>query len=71
MPKYAIAITEDNMDLIMFLNDGIRPNTHKDDKTYLVCEINGPREITTKVEFEHELYNKQGHRKDPSLTFLI
>lgn len=51
---FGIAVTEDNLDLIMFLNDGIRPPIEKK-RQFFVCEINGPREITSKIVFEEEL----------------
>jgi hypothetical protein len=40
--------------LVTFLNDGVRPETKKE-TTFLICEVNGPREITTKVVTESEL----------------
>ena len=60
MPAYGIAITEDNLDLIQFLNDGVRPLIEKK-KTFFVFEINGPREITTKIVFEEELSGTPVH----------
>lgn len=50
---YGIAINQDNLDMVMFLNDGVRPPMDKD--TFLICEINGPREITTKIVSKEEL----------------
>lgn len=52
--KYGIRITSDTIDLVTFLNDGVRPEIKED--TFLICEVNGPREITTKV-MELEEYN--------------
>lgn len=45
--RHGICITEDNIELVTFLNDGVRPEI--DTSTYLFVEVNGPREITTKV----------------------
>lgn len=52
--RYFIPINEDTLDLVMFLNDGVRPQI-EEKKTYLVCEINAPRENTTRIKFEHDL----------------
>lgn len=52
--RYGIRITEDTIDLVTFLNDGIRPEIKKDH--FLIAQVNGPREITTKV-MDLEEYN--------------
>lgn len=52
--RYFIPINEDTLDLVMFLNDGVRPQI-EEKETYLVCEINTPRENTTRIKFEHDL----------------
>lgn len=54
MPAYGIAVTEDNLDLITFLNDGVRP-LMEEKPTFFVFGIIGPREITGKIVFEDEL----------------
>lgn len=51
---YGFEITPDNMPLVTFLNDGVAPQL-KSDPTFLICEINGPCEITTKVVTRAEL----------------
>lgn len=53
MFKYAIDLNERNLDLIMFLNDGHRP-VIEDKPQWLILEINGPREITSKLQFKDE-----------------
>ncbi len=71
MPKkYAIEINEKNLDLIEFLNDGVRPLLEKK-STFFIFEVNSPREITAKIEFGNELYNENGLIKDKELTFLV
>lgn len=45
--RHGFRITEDSIDLVTFLNDGVRPEIKKDN--FLIVEVNGPREITTKV----------------------
>lgn len=45
--RHGIRITPDSIDLVTFLNDGVRPEIKEN--TFLICEVNGPREITTKV----------------------
>lgn len=45
--RHGIRIAPDTIDLITFLNDGVRPEIKKD--TFLIIEVNGPREITTKI----------------------
>jgi hypothetical protein len=52
--KYYLAINEDTIDLVTFLNDGVRPEL-KDVSTHLVFEINSPNEITTKVEDSYKV----------------
>jgi hypothetical protein len=54
LPKYVIHINERTLDLVMFLSDGHKPEI-QEDNTYLVCEINGPREITSKIETSESL----------------
>lgn len=53
MSRYGIRITEDNLNLITFLNDGVRPPM--DEKTIFICEISEPHEITSKIVTEDEL----------------
>jgi hypothetical protein len=45
--RHGFRIIQENIDLVTFLNDGIRPEINKDN--FLICEVNGPREITTKI----------------------
>jgi hypothetical protein len=60
MPAYGIAVTEDYIDLVQFLNDGIRPPI-EEETTFLIFEVNGPREITSKIVSKEELYGKSVH----------
>lgn len=53
MSKYAIEVASHDYDLCVFLNDGHEIDTP--DITYLLVEINGPREITTKVVTVEEM----------------
>jgi hypothetical protein len=63
MPKkYAIRITEDTLDLIEFLTDGVRPMLKKE-STVLIVWVQAPNEITTAIEVEADLY-KNGFPKD-------
>jgi hypothetical protein len=66
--KYAIQVTEQNSDLIMFLNDGVRPII-EEKSTYFIFEIIGPREIKGKIEYENALYYNDGHAK-PGIVWL-
>lgn len=69
MPKKtAIRINERTLDLVTFLNDGVRPQIGEDD--YLVCEFNSPREISTQMENEAALYQESGLAK-AELIILI
>ena len=56
---YGFQIQPDLLPLLTFLNDGYTPQTIDslldNQVRYLICEINGPREITTKVVTESEL----------------
>lgn len=60
MPAYGIAITEQDLDLLQFLNDGVRPEI-KEEFEYFVFEIKSPREITSKIVTEAELKGKSVH----------
>lgn len=61
--RHGIGITEDTIDLVTFLNDGVRPEIKKNN--FLIVEVNGPREITTKVmtleEYNAEIRNADLH----------
>lgn len=73
MPKkYAVIINEDTYSLVVFLNDGVAPTVDKTMKgdAYLVCEVNGPREITTKITYESEMYDTNGHLLEPMTIFV-
>lgn len=54
---YGIRITEDNLDLITFLNDGVCPRI-EEKPTFFIFELNSPREITTTIVFEEELQGR-------------
>jgi hypothetical protein len=52
--KYLIEIRKETRALATILNDGVEvPLT--EEPHYLYCEINNPREITTKVLAPHEI----------------
>jgi hypothetical protein len=51
--KYVIEVNERTQDLCMFLNDGLRPGLQTP-QSWLVCSIDGPREITTKLQHQNE-----------------
>lgn len=59
--KYGIRITEDSIDLVTFLNDGVRPEIKED--LFLIVKVDGPREITTKVMTLEE-YNAELRQSD-------
>lgn len=62
--RHGIRITPDTIDIVTFLNDGVRPEMKKD--LFLYIEVNGPREITTKValleEINADLRSKEIHQ---------
>lgn len=60
MPAYGIAVTESNLELIQFLNDGVRPRI-EEKKTFFVFEIVGPHEIKSKIVYEEELRGTSVH----------
>lgn len=51
--RYVIQINEDTLDLIQFLNDGIRPLI-EEKPTSFVCEIPEPHTITARIVDEEE-----------------
>jgi hypothetical protein len=62
MPKYAIAITEETLDLIEFLNDGVRPKI-EDRPTAFIFEINPPTEISSQLEHTFMLFGNEPPKK--------
>lgn len=61
--RYGFRIDLDNIDLVTFLNDGHRPEITKDNSTFLIVEVDGPREITSKVMTLEE-YNAKLNAED-------
>lgn len=61
--RHGIRITPDTIDIVTFLNDGVRPEINED--TFLIVKVDGPREITTKVmtleEYNAELRTTELH----------
>jgi len=53
---YAIFISEENLDLIQFLNDGVRPISLDMEKYFAFYIGEGAREITAKIVTKEELY---------------
>lgn len=73
MPKkYALQINEESIELVTFLNNGIRPEIKNgpEDREVLIAEINSPREITTNIEKEDSLY-LPGHPLMGYLTWIV
>lgn len=62
---YLIDIEEQNLDLIEFLNNGVRPEIEKK-PTVFMCLIVSPTENTTAIILKDKLYDKKGHYKDPN-----
>ena len=58
-----IRITSDTIELVTFLNDGNRPEIQEDN--FLIIEVNGPNEITTKImtldEVDAKLHSDELH----------
>jgi hypothetical protein len=59
LEKYAIEVNDRTQALCTFLNDGVHLDV-QDPITVLVCTINGPREITTKLKRYSEPFNDEG-----------
>lgn len=54
--KYHFLINERTIDLITFLNNGVRPKLENNRKpTAFLVWIQGPNEITTTIEYEDEI----------------
>lgn len=69
--RYGILITEENLDLIEYLNGGVRPLIEKE-TTYYIFEMNPDNTDTQNAEIksENDLYQPNGHlRKDLTLLF--
>lgn len=68
--KFAIPINISTEDLCVFLNDGVAIDYYPD-KLVLMVEVNGPREITTKVHARWEVFEGDSYTlKDPDVTIL-
>lgn len=69
--KFAIPINISTEELCVFLNDG-HPINYYPDKLVLMVEINGPREITTKIHARDEVFNGDSWTlQDPNVTILV
>lgn len=55
MSKYAIAITEETLDLIELLNDGVRPQIEAR-PTSFICDIDSAGETTNHIGFTLEVF---------------
>jgi hypothetical protein len=56
---YVIEVNERTQDLCEFLNDGVRPGLQTP-PSWLLCIIDGPREITTSLKHPNERLNPDG-----------
>lgn len=65
---YAIPVTNQHIDLIVFLNEGVRP-PRTEEYNYFVAVVNGPREITSTFMTASEVSDKFDVLTDP--TFII
>jgi hypothetical protein len=61
MPKYSIAITENTLELIQYLNSG-GPVLIEEKPTFFVFEILSPTEIEADIVFEEEVHGKELRR---------
>jgi hypothetical protein len=61
--RHGIRITPDTIELVTFLNDGDRPEIQEDN--FLIIEVHGPNEITTKImtldEVDAKLHSDELH----------
>jgi hypothetical protein len=64
---YLIDIENQNLDLIAFLNEGVRPEI-EDKPTVFLCLITSPTENTTAIMFKDDLYDEKGCYKDVKST---
>jgi hypothetical protein len=74
MPKrYAILINEDTLDLIQYLNGGVRPLITSDEDCYFTFQMT-PGNTDTEdpdIQAEDDLYNEDGFLKDANLNLMI
>lgn len=68
--KYAIHVTQGNLDLIKFLNGGVRPEIDVvGESLYYVFT---PYDAAPgHIEPESALYDENGHSKDPNIQWII
>lgn len=64
---YILDIESQNLDLIEFLNNGVRPKI-EDKPTVFLCLIVSSIENTTAIMFKDDLYNEEGNYKDPKMA---
>jgi hypothetical protein len=68
--KYAIRVSEANLDLITVLNDGVRPLV-EEEPTYFLFEVDGPKSTTNhEIKREDDLYDDNG-MANAYLKFLL
>jgi len=70
MQKYVLPINEETLDLIEFLNVGVRPEL-EDETTCFVFEVNGRVIKNQDVVTEDSLYDEGGNRHDTDPHWLI
>jgi hypothetical protein len=68
--KYAIQITERNLDLITVLNGGVRPLV-EEEKTFFLFDVDGPDSTTNpEIMNENDLYDESGNLALPCTLML-
>ena len=68
--KYAIQVTRETLDLIKFLNQGVRPEIEVvGEPLYFIFTPN--EALPGHIERESELYDENGNSKDPNIHWII
>jgi len=72
MPRYAIPIREDTLDLIQVLQGGVRPRLMKRDQYLLITTVSPTMTKNHKIKYEDTLYREDGYLKSEydDITFV-
>lgn len=71
--RYAILINEETLDLIQYLNGGVRPLVTSNVDCYYTFQMTADNTDTEDADIQEEddLYNEKGFLKEDNLNLLI
>lgn len=67
--RYAIQVKEENLDLLEYLNEGIRPEKEDDGRPSIFL-FTADEDTPNEIVLEDSLYDKEGNSVDVNLVWL-